>query len=333
MALRGPFLLRRSTEAAKTCVLLHMGHSRPKAALVIAAFTLFGCQPKSDTIYSKAESSEGGSPTNGAGDKNGDGSGSNEGPSKPTGPKKPFTDITIPEKMLSIPKPGTGGYSTSSHELGKLGEKIDAALDNQRQSWGEANTVFEVGGAKLMAKSDLKIMDSKRWKIEFFTSETKGSINRMYSDGNKRAMLFAEKWSTLPSSPQPTISSEKLLAMWPMEFTRLMFSKYQNGTPVWGKLFASLEDGTGGFSAKVESSTQKVVDSDRKIYRVLANSKDGSRQLEFVVDGDTFYPLTIRSIVKTGSGSVDKLLWTCVWKTGGHFQAKDFVIPQGSGPQ
>jgi len=236
--------------------------------------------------------------------------------------------VKFAKGTFSIPAPRTNDFHAANTPLTDLGTKMDEAALNTKEALGEAETSMEVGGAQLTGKSKIKLQDSKTFAIEFYSRFTEATLNRIVSDGQTKAVYFKDSWKLVgdAGSPDGDLGPAEL-AKWPGDFSRAMFSEYETGKRTWGPLLRAWSNGEGGFKATVEEKKAVVLGKERSIYQVLATRKSDGAQVQIVVDGERFLPVTVRTLVKNSKGGLDKVQWSAKWSFGGHHDPSDFVIP------
>jgi hypothetical protein len=206
---------------------------------------------------------------------------------------------------------------------------MDSAFANLSVALGHADTVYEVGGAKMMSRGDLKIKDNKTFSIDYYTPTTQATRNRIVADGTKRYEFFGEKWTEKPlGKPRKDAAlTDAEIKDWPQNFYQQMFKSYSDDANFWKPLLEGLGRGAGGYTTSLEQKTDKVHDKDRTIYRVIATRKSDGAEFQISVDGVRYLPLTVKSVIKNAKGGEDKRFWTCEWFFSGTFSDKDFIVP------
>lgn len=282
--------------------------------------TFMNWQPKGGTAMNP--------PTAGA---NGAGGRPAEQPGEKEAPKIP-KEMTAPALNHEIFKPEplkSNGWKEAGSTFAQLGEKMDGALADLKSALGHADTVWDVGGATMMSRGDIKVKDGQTFSVDYYTPGTQATRNRIISDGSKRFAFYEEKWQEkpLPTARKTDPITDAKLEAWPKDFYKLMFENFEEDRNVWKPLMDALASGRGGFQASIEQKTEKVFEKDRQIYRVVATRKSDGAEFQITVDGIRFLPLTIKSLVKNSKGGQDKRFWTCQWAFNGPFTATDFIVP------
>lgn len=289
--------------------------------LVIAGILLSGCTPSSSSTY------QGTSPKPTDSNPNNLGSGTNkEEPPKGLNPANVKPEIKFDPKTFAIEPKGAGNYTTSAMSIQSLGQKVDKSLAELNGALGKCNANFEVGGAKTTGESTWKVKNPTVFHIQYLSSETEATTNRLISDGTKSYSFFKETWTETAKSLANGSKVDQLVSTFPENFTRTMLAKYEYKLDVFGPLFSAIANRRLGFSGNLEEQTAKVYDKDRKVYRLVAHRKTPPADFEIVVDGERFLPLTIRSVVPTKDDK-DTRMWTCQWLFGGKYEDREFLIP------
>ncbi|MBS1713190.1 MAG: hypothetical protein JST30_02510 [Armatimonadetes bacterium] len=247
-------------------------------------------------------------------------------PSKPHGlGKTEVPKITFSKDTFEVKKPGSGDWRKASKPASEIMDAVDRAMSEPVPMIALADTNFDVGGATLAGKSTVKIKDAKTYAVEYYTPESRATLNRIISDGAHKSSFSEEKW-TPPAPPQKPDRSpvdDPTLKAWPQAFMRSMFAAYDSGHTVWGPLVRYWQ--RNGFTVTVEERTANMKDN-RRFFRIVGTGKDGS-QTEIHVDGMRNLPILVRTVTKTADGQSDKRMWSAAWQFGGTFEAKEFRVP------
>lgn len=281
-----------------------------------------GCAPKSNTSYVPAsDSNPGKSGSSSSGTKSNT---PNEG--KPTVPKS-IPDV-LPKNFGEKHPVGSHGYKPSVSKMESIGDKMDVALKETKNAWGKVDTRALVDGAQLTGKASWKIRDKDEYMIEFYDPKTRAGMNRVIASGGRRVLYFNEKWAELPPPDKsgPGLNEDSV-AVLPTLQLRLMLANFEHGGKVWGPIMRGLSKGTAGFKSTIEEQKMKILGKDRTLYRVLANRANDGASIEIVVDGESYLPVTLRTISKDSKGGQNTVLWTCLWNFGGAFKDDEFLIP------
>jgi len=290
--------------------------------LVAIALSLWACNPPQEpTKVGGTDTDRGAGPSSSS---NGTGKApENPAPHDLSANKVP--DIKFSPDTFEVKKPGSGDWRKAAKPPAEIMDSVDKAMRQPVPSIALADTNFEVGGATLAGKSTVKIKDGRTYAIEFYTPESRATLNRIISDGSHKAKFVGEKWTTpeTPSAPDASPVDEPTLKNWPTQFMRTMFSPYDTGHSVWGPLVRYWQK--TGTAVSVEERTSKMKDG-RRYYRIVGTAKDGS-QVEIHIDGLRNLPILVRTVTVTGPGRSDKRMWSAAWQFGGTFDAKEFAVP------
>ena len=289
--------------------------------VVLGCLLMASCAPKSSVVIEPPKPS------------NGSGMGGSETSPAPGDVGKPapktFPAPTLNPKIFAVDKPQTDGWVKPESSLAELGGKMDDAFANLKSALGHADTVFDVAGATMQSRGDIKVKDPSTFSIDYYTPGTEATRNRIVADGQKRFEFYDEKWTEkpLPVKHNPLTMSDADLAAWPRDFYRNMFSNFSDDHTVWKPLFEALESGKAGYVVHLETKKEKVNDKDRPIYRVIATRKEDGAEFQVTVDGIRYLPVTVKSVMNNDKGGQDKRLWTCQWAFNGPFSSKEFIVP------
>lgn len=314
-------------------------HSLLPWAALLLAFSGSGCNPTSKNTYVPVERTDNGFTPPKAADPGTEAPGTSPtdrdktqrvpGVNPKTGRVEP---LKIPKGTMTIKPVGSDGYQTAKMTPAELGRKVDEAFADLTNAWADADTILEVGGAQLAGKSNVKIKDAKTFNVEYYDPQTEATLNRVISNGTERVKFYRDSWTKLPTPGSKPVTEADVLAEWPTQFLSDMFRLYSSDERVWSKLMSAIGAGEGGYKATVEEQKAKVLGKERTLYRLVADRATDGTQLEMIIDGVRFLPVTVRTAVKTKDGKTDSRLWTCSWKFGGTFDAKEFTVPKTPGP-
>ncbi|MDI9635122.1 hypothetical protein QPK87_31495 [Kamptonema cortianum] len=245
----------------------------------------------------------------------------------------PFAGVRASPGIHEVREGKDIGYSTSSlvDASKNLGDRVDDGLANLEPTLAEGMIEFFHPSGKLQMAPKIKIQDESLFYIEYALLETEGAMNRIVGDGEERGKWENQKLTMLPplgavgkAASFDRARIERFIDTMPRDG----FSYYADGTKPWGAFVRALKDPQNGFEVTEEEREAAPAGKKKKIYRLVAKSVKGNKaQIELVVDGDRWVPLTFRANRQAPDGQTTQIYWTAVWKFGGRHQDKDFRIP------
>ncbi|MCU0315372.1 MAG: hypothetical protein MUC92_02135 [Fimbriimonadaceae bacterium] len=241
-------------------------------------------------------------------------------------------DQKIPARVFAV-KPGRDlGYSPAPKtESPDLGDNVDTALTQVKEGLVSGEMTESSSDGQLRGAYQFKIRSSEVFDIEWYRADSGATMNRLVADGKRRGHFDGEKWQT-KANPKSKRKLSRMTAAqveeWLSDPVMSGFDVYRNGVQSWGALFRALRQGVGGFQSQVETRQVTVNKEQRSLYRLTAKRGGASpAEVEFVIDGEKYYPLTIRVNKKRSDGTDYKFLWTGNWSFGGKHDDREFVIP------
>lgn len=254
--------------------------------------------------------------------------------------KMPKAEITFPAQTFKIDPPGAGDWKPAPAEASRaaaLGDAVDKALASVSGAFVEADTNFEMPDVgKLTGKAQIRIENPSTYMVQYYTVEDQSARRKVVADGNRRAELGGDGWKQLPdpkAPPKPKEVTEADVKAFGEGFLQTMHSRFLTGENVWGPMMRAWEEGKGGYTVRVETKTVKLNGKDRRIQRVVAETKQGTpTQIEILIDGQRNLPLTVRSVETLPGGKQNRIMWTGRWAFGGKHEKSSFALPADLNP-
>ena len=181
--------------------------------------------------------------------------------------------VVHPKGTFDIKAPKVDGWAASS-SAATLGDKMDDALADVKEALVAVNMNYDNAGNKLTGKAELKIRNSRQFRLEYYKPETEASVTRVIADGKERVQTESGKATKLPAFKEPAkvAMTEKELDEWAENFTEEMFNNYREDDRVWSSLVAAWRNGVGGYKTSIEEKTMSPTGKPRKYYRVVAKT-------------------------------------------------------------
>ncbi|HVL39479.1 MAG TPA: hypothetical protein VM328_08835 [Fimbriimonadaceae bacterium] len=243
----------------------------------------------------------------------------------------------LPVALLAAVSPAQSAseWRRSQMSAAALGKRVDAALGNLKNAYGETSLIVQTPSGNGNARSVIKIADRSKYLIEYvwfdrgrpFTSGIRGN-------GGKVSVLSQEGWEAAkPASgltPPPTGLS--LVQGFNSIMPRLVWTPITNAKPIFEPLASGYARGIGGYQARVEEKVSHVGGKRIVNYRILATRHAagaktyGPSSIEIRVDGQYWLPVTIRIDNKDTKGRPHFMQWQSFWRFGQKFDPKEFVL-------
>lgn len=234
--------------------------------------------------------------------------------------------------LEAIAKPGTRGWTQAGHEPVAFGRKVDRALRELGTAKVEARYFFQLPGPRggeMRARARLLLDEPDRFSLQYYLPETRVTMKRMVSDGDRSASHDGTRWTRLPeerSSPRRRLGEREVLA-WPERFPYEMLRVYSDGTDAWTPILEAWSRGVGGYTVRVEDAEKPAQGTERPYYRVIASTEQGiPTTVEAVFDGARHLPVSVR-VVRSKEEGEAVYTWIGRWAFGGEHEAEAFRVP------
>ncbi len=257
---------------------------------------------------------------------------------KALGSKLPIPPTVGPDR---IPAPaGTEGWTASKVTPMDLAKKVDATIRTLSGVSGDVRVFLDYpDGGKGQSEAKLFVKNPRTFRIESMGLGLGGHGREVVQieqigDGSDTAELGVHGW-TRPKPVGARQPESSLLAAWPKQFPRLMFSGLQTGHATWTELVAQASKPNSGVVIRSEEKKAVVNGHPTVTRRILMTrtpaqaKKLGPMTVEMVVGSSTGLPLTIKSTLKQPhqKGPLN-ILWTTYWRKGlQNLPPNAFVIP------
>lgn len=236
-------------------------------------------------------------------------------------------------QMHPAERAGTGGWAKSDLSPTALGARIGKSIAMTVAAEAKATLYIDAPIGTGSTETDTQIKNPKTYHVELTDLQFKHPTTIIVSaDGARRAVFTAvsqeSKWSpTVPvEQPVKAFTGAELVKRWPTEFPKLALSFFLTRNDPWAPFVASLAKGVGGYKLIAERRTLQYNGKPVKLQRLLATRASDGAEIEIVVDGTHFLPVTIRST--TGNGpKPTKLMWTATWRGNQKFDPSSFAVP------
>lgn len=253
--------------------------------------------------------------------------------STPTDPTTPKGDgqqsLNIPAQNFEVKpvnQPNDQWETVAPTEIEKTGTQIDQALANLKDAMADTQTTIEYKGAQLAGKGTLKVRDRRTFSLEWYQPKTEARTHRAIGNGQKRVHSDGGEFEPLAAFGNTKSAPLKLDTL-ADQMPTIVSSVFAQDQLPWAATLKALE-ADPAFSTTMETTTARIQDKDRKIVRIVAERKTGSPvTYEFVIDGERWLPVTLRSVAKFADGTESKFMWTARWAFGGAYEDKEFALP------
>ena len=238
--------------------------------------------------------------------------------------------------VISIPQAKTSGWGKTSMSMTGLAKRVADATTHLEGTYGQLTTHVQTPEGTGYFEGDLKVRDSKTYYIDFVVVAERPFSGTLAADGTHRIVRVGDDLSALkPVSEQIPVAKahpETLVQAWPEDFSRLAFQGLTEGEDAWAQVLKGFESGAAGYKATLEE--RRIVSKGREFlaYRILARRpadpkrKIGSSEVEIVVDGKWFLPVTIRTVSKDAEGGNWKVQWNAQYRFKQTFVPENFQL-------
>lgn len=259
-----------------------------------------------------------------------------EGPSTPNantepgeakpGPLKKY-DFNVPKIASVTPK----GWSHSSVDAVELGAKVDAAMRSLKGAYSEATMMIELPEGKGQVTTKNSFDNSDRFYVEYVLPNAKFEPQRVVADGKQLVRQEGGKWQepvSISSVKSGPADRANLVAEFPFKFPGMVLDGVCKRRDVWGPLIQAWASGEGGYKTTIEQRDVGPKGSQRKIYRVYAESEADGRKIEAIFDGNRYVPVTIRVEDTSQEGKPIAIQWQAMWSFNKPLDPKKFLLPK-----
>lgn len=251
-------------------------------------------------------------------------------PTTPTTPEGQGTQsLNIPAQNFEVKpvnQPNDQWETVAPTEIEKTGAQIDQALANLKDAMADTQTTIEYKGAQLAGKGTMKIRDRRTFSLEWYQPQTEARTHRAIGNGEKRVHSDGGEFEPLAAFGNTKSAPLKLDTL-ADQMPTIVSSVFAQDQLPWAATLKALE-ADPAFATTIETTTARIQDKDRKIVRIVAERKTGAPvTYEFVIDGERWLPVTLRSVAKFADGTESKFMWTARWAFGGAYQDKEFALP------
>lgn len=335
--------LKKGPRALQNWALLGLG-----AFLLI----VIGCQsnPKSSSTANGSPSSSGGasgltgsagnsgSNSTTGGSQGGSQSGStgnitvppNNGNTNQPGPKNTPGVPIIPYKKgalapLQIPAKGTNGWVNTTKTAGELAALADKSMMILNDAGFDAFVTLNVEKGRGMSRVHGDIANKSKYRIQYesWAGDHPGVIlvvsngTTMYTDHDSVLETGNKSPVRVPIRASSPGSGLKLLNGWLTDMPAYVTGWYRFMAPVYAPLVDQLMDPANQFKVTVEKRVTPYEGQLVTNYRILAtrepDSTMGYAELEIVLDGERFLPVTVRSRYRFPGAGPNEMMWSGHW--------------------
>jgi hypothetical protein len=245
----------------------------------------------------------------------------------------------VGKKEFKVPPKGQQGWKATKMTAAELGKRVDAAMKSLKNTGHRSLTLYtDASGKKGYFNGESRIQDPKTYSVQYLVLDAKPPYpGEVRADGKRMAAQGPSGWLAprpFPAKPVTAYPPAQVVATWPATFPRVMFSNLFLGSNLWTALTTGLAQGAGGYKTVVEERKMTKNGKSFLSYRILASrpapaaEKYGASELELVIDGKRFLPVTIRSnYVPPKAKGLTKIQWTGEWSAPNlKFAKKDFML-------
>lgn len=253
----------------------------------------------------------------------------NGGTTPPTPKKTPGIPIVPykkgPMKPLQISPKGTDGWVQTSKTSTELADLADKSMKILNDAGFDAFVTLNLDQGRGMSRvhGDIANLHKYRVQYESWAGDHPGVV-LVVSNGT---MQYTDRESVLsqgdkspergPLKPVPVESGLKLLNNWLTDMPAYVTGWYRFLGPVYSPLVEQLNAPSNQFKVTVEKRVTPYQGQLVTNYRILAtrspDSTLGYAELEIVLDGDRFLPVTVRSRYRFPGAGPNEMMWSGHW--------------------
>lgn len=239
-------------------------------------------------------------------------------PKTPNGPKqKPFTI-------------GAAGWFPSKITPADLGKRIDKSLQSLNRA--KIEMLFLVndtsGEGSVWLQGD--VQDPSHYMIQYSLPKSDAMISQFVADGKRRGVYENANWtikeslSTVRKNPAGALLAEA----WPTTFPKYALLPATGPWSVWGPLLSAWKSGAAGYKLRIEERQMETMGKKKPYYRIIATRQSPVlTQIECVIDGTRFVPLTLRANLFPKGKRAAKYQWNGGWKFDQKMNSALFKVP------
>lgn len=241
----------------------------------------------------------------------------------PEAASKMPTMPTVKQNFKEIPAPKTNGWDKSDLTGAQLADKVGSAIAGLKQVTGKAVVDLRTPEGKGQFNLQYEIGEPGKYRLNYLRPTVVPEASVVVSDGAKKVWLeqdgFSDPIPTNKLAPDASVKPADLAPSFPKRYTRLMFANLTDKTDYWKPLFSQLLAQKDGISTVVEKRVMPFEGRQITSYRLRARRSDeaakkyGPYELEVVIDGHRFLPVTVRSRVAQPGGEVWQNEWSMRW--------------------
>jgi outer membrane lipoprotein-sorting protein len=254
----------------------------------------------------------------------------------PKGLVDPNTGRPLSVNMKPSPKPATGGWTKTQLKGQQLASNVSKAIASLKDAYGEAGNDIQTPEGSGMQQLRYEIGSNGKYRINYVKATAVPSAGVIISDGKRRTWLtdkgYAKPIAASQPSPEIAAASKSPVTAFPKEFSRLMFAPLTDKRDLWAPLTAELLRPSSGFKTVVEERTSDFNGQKVTSYRIYGRragkgeKKVGESEIEIVVHGKFWLPVTVRTRMVDAQGKTWMQQWTSRWKFNQKMDDKLFRI-------
>lgn len=224
--------------------------------------------------------------------------------------------------------PQSGGWQKSTMSPHDLAAKIDKRFATLTQAgYDSVISISQPDGGKGMVKAQGKILSPRKFNVIYEEWQGKhparitliSNGKTAWTDRNRSMAIGSKKPTTGLLKTSPIASRSQLPDAWLKLMPSYVLGWYLHQTPVYVPLVDALMNPASHFKVITEKRTTTYQGRIITDYRLLATrsaDKSGGKgygELEIVVDGGMFLPVTVRARYREPKGGADDVMWSGRW--------------------
>lgn len=253
----------------------------------------------------------------------------------PNGNKVPALP-TVTENFKEPGKPEPGVWNKDAMKASELAKKMSDSMSKLSRTVVESKydvkTPEGVGTYNLLAQ----LGEPGHYKIQMLTSEKIPNTGQIVSNGvRKFRMSMGGKGQLKPANvpfEDAKLNPKETAVDFSKRASRMIYAGITDGSHPWAQLFSAVGDPKSGYETTVERRVTEYRGQNVASYRVVAKRKPeiakslGVSQIEIVIDGTRWLPVTIRAYNVDAKGGEWRTDWTAMYKFNQEIPADTFNV-------
>jgi hypothetical protein len=236
------------------------------------------------------------------------------------------------------PRPGENLWRPTKMTAAQLAIKVGVATKSLKGTAATMKILAQTSLGQATFDGVMRIGDNRHYRIDTFIIKPEPLTGIFLNNGTKRFVFVDGKFvptGGIPSGqriPSATSDPKKLVSIFPSEFGRIMFQGLTDGIDPWTPLLNAWASGVGGYGMKVEERVMTYQKTTYLTYRLKMSRSAGAAKtlgksdLEIMVDGARFLPVTLKETRVDLKKKTWIVQWSAIYEFGKKFKTADYTI-------